>query len=639
MSITLGCGYQATPMDGVNADAILTELIQERGRLSGIVWQGIRLANPLLRMMEATKEFFPEGMGDVLTRPILDVSHANELTALNWGELKAAKPGSNPCCWTFNEITYGSRQVSACLYKYGEKTPQFCKLDLAFKYKREEQVRQLAQVWGERGRSVWGHWATNAYQKSVCNVTINASYGHPEEHGTYPAFCTPASILTYQHLEMLYVRIKAASGELGVPVQGHQMIVIGEEEFAELDLRYQKSCNAIGRQGDEVSIPDLGSVRRIGKYLFLLTDAPRRYRQPAAGESWDACIIPSTIMAPSFRGEMEMKNPDYHNPSIAVFTETLWFNQSAINWLVPPSAMTGATGLHPAANFSGEFIPVRPSQENDPFQLNVYFVSAYIAGTISNFPKRGRAILHLSVHQRPCDITLDGPTTGLPAEPTKYFIRDAAKLITAGHMQFLIKGTLPGACPLGTSLFAVTRAGKRFLIDSVASTTAFAGDAINPAGTVLDVVFPTSIQSAATVRDCDPWDYIACLPAATMSNTPDNGGCTACGDDDAAAVCVLRSVFYSDNIVNVKNSAGTNLLSTASYTASTFKTALDTWMGSNGGGTSTVTAGDATNGWRWEVAITGAAGTALTTLRAAQGVTFDAGLNTGLAAFKAYSCD
>lgn len=609
--INIGCSVapDADPQE------VITNMVQERGRISQSIYQMISVSLPFVKVLEPTKEEFPSARGDVYTEVIFDIARPQETDVLDWQRVKAASPGYNPCCVQVKEIPYGSRTVSACLYRDAWKTPEFCKIDLAFKYERAKQIRQQYQIMAQWTKDIWAHWSVVAFQRSVVNVTLNGAYGMPENLGAYPTFAMPSSILTFHHLEEIYRRIKGEGGELGRVVEGHELVFIGPSEFAALEENYLRDVTNLGFRSSEVVLPAIGSVRKIDKYMFVLVDCPRRFRRPTPGETFEDCIINSTIRKEGPHGTYDARNPDYYNPEIAEFSEFLYFNASAVAWLVPPSAMTGADQMYPMSDFSGEFMLVNPQTENNVWQEIAYFAARYMAGMIARFPARARAGLANAVHGRYKDVCVDADGGESQVSFEQWPVLDCAKLIGQDRLQLLVKkGTLPSVCPDGHSLFLVSRKGKRFLVNSIISQEAYAGDEINTEGGTMAVIdFPTGLEAAATCReDCDPWEYLACLPAATASDNPASDECTSC-TPVVPDTCTFTAVFHSDNVLDLVDGEGSALLGAqpgGGYTASTFEAAVNNWLDGigDGNGTAVVTEGTVDNDFRWSVTITGTAG-------------------------------
>jgi hypothetical protein len=576
---TVGC--QRGPSDA-DPTTVITNMVQERGRISQVIYQQIAKTDPFIKVLEPSKKLFPSGMGDVLNEVVLDVSRPSEADVMNWQRVQAARPGFNPCCVTYKEIPYGSRNVSACLYQDGWKTPTFCKVDLAFKFEREKQIAQQQMIMAQWTKDIWSHWSVVAFQRSVTCVNLSSAYGLPEQIGRYPTYAMPSSIVTFHHLEALYTRIKSAAGEFGRVVEGHELIFIGAQEFTAFEENYQKERMKLGFQSPEVVLPEIGSVRKVGKYLFVLLDHPRRFRQPQPGESFEDCLIPSTLQRETVHGTETTRNPDYYNPEIAKFSEFIYFNASAAEWLVPPEAMTGATAMYPTTDYSGEFLIVNMPTDNDPRAKLCYFAAEFMSGMIGRWPNRARCGLALAVHDRFRDVCIDGQV-GLPADPEKWFVLTCSKPIGTSRLQLLIKkGQLPEICPDNHSLFAVTKQGHRFLINSVIAQESYAGDEIfTEGGTIVVIDFPEELEDAATCReDCDGWDYVACLPSATLSDNPATAVCGSCSPTTPAEVpCAFTAHFNSDTVLDLEDAEGAALIGArpgGGYTAASFRTKLIT---------------------------------------------------------------
>lgn len=608
-SISTGCGPATCDAD---PDRIVTNMIQEKGRLSSLVFQNLKISDQFLAAITPTKEFFPAEMGDVLTDVVLDVSRPAETDVLAWSRVGGAKPGYNPCCNTYKEVPYGSRTVTACLYQDGWKSPTFCKIDLAFKYRRDKQIQQQLEIMTQWSKDIWSHWARRSFQRSVQNVTLNAGYGHPEQLGSYVTYCNPASILTFQHLEVLFLRVRDAGGELSRVVKDYELIFIGVEELRALvEQYYQNGVTTYGFQNNSnglsgvalpsLQVPGLGRVKMLDKYLFAELQYPVRYRDRVAGESWEDAIVPSTIHVDTERGTQTQINPDYRNPSIAKYSESYLLNLDAVRWLVPPSAMTSSDGLFPATDYSGDFELIAPPRGSDcdPKQKSLYFLADFMSGMISHFPKRARAILQRAVHTCALDV-IDCCPGNSTADPTTFAIQRVTPLITADTYQILIVGTAPTTCPDGHDLFIVTKKGDKILVGSVDDSAAFAGDATLIAGTLLDITLPAT---ETVDLDCASWDYLACLPSAATIEA----NATTC-DETASTDNVCTAIWQADNVGTLRNGADADVLVGAPFaSAALFQAAVQAYIdGLPLVATAVVTEGTEDNDWEWKLVITSA---------------------------------
>lgn len=626
---SLGCGSPSC-----NPKDVALKLLQERGRISETVWEYIASGNPFLAAMAKTKKHFPSGMGDTLNRRILNVNRAKEDDVLNWSRVGGATPavgetpGYSPCCVEYKEIPYGDRMVSACIYQDGWKSPDFCVVDLVFKHEWEMVLQQFTQIMSQWTADIWGHWSVMSFQRSVMCSTVNSQYAFPEQLGEYPPY-NPTSALTFQHCEEYYRRLKGAGSSLSSAIPGFELVFIGDDEFQFLLQKYKEDVEAIGNRGS-ITLPELGSVERIGKYMFVLMDCPRRFRDRAVGETWEDAIVPSTKEVPAVRGTRTVRNPDYYDQSVAVYSETIFFNMAAAEWLTPPQELaSGLNGFLAPQNYAGEFILFNEKTTCDPKAKMGAFYADFMSGMISNFPDRARCVLSLAVHNQAKDVCVDSCVGERPAEPEKWFVLDCAKVLGESQIQLLVKkGTLPSTCPDNHSLFAVDRKGNKFIIDTVVSQEAYAGDAIHTeGGTLVIVSFPSELSAAASCRnECEGWEYVACLPSNTPSSDPTATGCQGCSPNAVSDVCTFTAEFDSvDGPTSLKESDGTEMVAFSfadadAPTAAEAETAIQTYLDAHGGGTATVTLDD----YHWTIVITGAAGDGKTELTGAE-VAYDGG--------------
>lgn len=611
------CALSALVCD--DQDQTITNFIEQKGIITDFIYAGVKSTDPMIRLLQGTKKMFPEGMGDSITRGILEVTGPNELDGLDWNPVRSNYPGNSACCNEYRDFTYGSRTVHGCLSQIGYKSPTFCKTDIVFKTRFMDQLMQIIMAMQNITTGVWSHWLRASYPKSVTNVILSKVWGHPEAHGTYPSAPRPTTFINVEHLDILNERITNVGGLIGSPIKDFQTILIGKNAYNRMkQRRMEQNASLVGARGVDFSLPsyaefnvaDLGKVIVWSSYAFILIDKPRRFREKLANETWEDALVPSTIQVPTDKGSRTERNPDYYNPSIALYEETLWLNVEAVDWLVPPAALAGPISaggkeFFPATSYAGDFEAVHCPL--DAKKKTVQFMADFMGGMMSLFPQKGRAIMHLAVHLSACDDDDQACLAGAPAESMGNYIRQVSTNATAGQLQVLVEGALPAACPPGHSLFIESEKGDKFLIGSVVSTWAFAGNAEFPvAGNYYIIALATGLNAAATTRElCDPWKRIACLKADTISSDPNVTPCGVCNNDTTppSTTCTLTAIVLTDRIRGITLADGTTTtIPVTNYTvAATLETAINTYL--DGAGTATVTGGTAATGYEWIITI------------------------------------
>lgn len=615
------CSLSALICDDQNAT--ITRFQEQKGYITNFIYEGISSADPLIYLLEKTKKEFPAGQGDSLTRGVLQVTGPNELDGLNWNPVKSNFPGNSACCNTYRTFDYGSRTVHGCLSQIGYRSPRFCKTDVIFKHQWVDQLMQIVMIMRNVSVGVWSNWLRASYQKSVTCTILSQQWGHPEAHGEYPSAPRPTTHINLAHLDMLNDRMRTVGGLIGSPIRGFQTIVMGRGAFMRMrDRQMELEASLYGYRSSERVMATyqefvdskLGKVITWSGYAFILVDKPRRFRNKTSSESWDDALVPSTVNTPTDVGVKTSRNNDYYNPNIVVGEETLWLNQEAVDWLVPPSALiksisAGGKEWFPATNYAGDFEAVYCP--DDPKRKTVMFEADFMGGMMSMFPEKGRAIMHLPVFSNACDDDDNACAAIMPSLSLDRSIRSVCINDTPGQLQVLIEGELPEQCPPGNSLFIVSEKGKKFLIGSIVSTWAFNGNSQFPQpGNYYVIQLATGLESAAVVRDlCDPWKSISCMPNETVSDDPFISPCGVCNSDtgEPDTTCVLTAIITTDRIRGIDLADGTNTIAETNYTsAATLQTALQNWLNSNGGGTAVVTGGNVDSGFEWTIQVTGA---------------------------------
>lgn len=616
----------AALVDCNDQDATITNLIEQKGYITDYINAGLKISHPLINLLTPTKMLFPEGQGDSITRAILEQTSPNELDGLNWSPVRSNYPGNSACCNTYRKISYGNRTTTGCLTRVGYITDPFCKVDVVFKSNFMEQLMNVVYSMQNTSVGVWSNWLKASYPSVVVNGMMSRQYGHPEQYGSYPDNARPTSAPTVEILEVFKERIDSVGGPIGSPINDMVVYVMGRNSFARMKRRrLEQGATLYGqRQGADFTLPGymsvpivgLGTVETWSGMAFVIIDKPRRFREKADNEDWNDALIPSTINVPTDRGVKTDRNPDYYNREIAIYEETLIVNLQAVDWLVPPAALArditvGGKTFFPALNYAGDFEPVFCPE--DPRRKTVRFSADFMAGMMSRFPEKGRALLGLAVHIEACDdddfvcVTNNGGVAGF----TGAAIRWVAPTTTPNQLNVLITGSLPANCPPGYTLFMVTDKGLKYPVGSIVSTTSFPGNATYPqAGNYVVVQFPTGYDAIATIRDlCDPWKFIQCLPNTTPSDDPNIVPCGVCSNsgDQPAQECTLEVFVTTDIVRGITTAGGSTTIPVTNYTAAgTLQTAINNWLASNGGGTAVVTGGPGISvNSTWKITITG----------------------------------
>lgn len=599
----------ASLVDCNDQNATITNLIQQNGYISDYIQAGIVDSDPHIKLFSPTKMPFPSGQGDSLTRAVLESTTPNELDGLGWTPVKSNYPGQSACCNNYRKISYGNRTATGCLTKVGYITDPFCKVDVIFKSNFLEQLMTVVYSMQNTTRGVWSNWLKHSYPTQVLNGMLSNKWGHPEQQGQYPADARPTSAPTVEGFEVFKERIDSVGGPLGSPLTGYVVYVMGRNAYARMKRRrLEQGATLYGqRQSADFSLPGynsthvvgLGTVETWGGMAFVVIDKPRRFREKGPSEDWDDALIPSTINVPTQMGVKAAPNPDYYNADIAIYEESLIVNLQAVDWLTPPDVLAkditvGGKTFFPALSYAGNFVPFYCPE--DPLRKTVRFSAEFMGGMMSRFPDKGRAIMHLAVHIEACDdddfVCVNNraglATTGVP-------IRWVGTTATATQLNVLVTGTLLTSCPPGNSLFMVTEKGLKYPIASFGTVTPFEGNHEYPqAGSYVLVNFPTGYNAVVNTRElCDPWKFIQCLPNSTPSDDPSIVPCGVCNNSAGVTEeCTLEAVITADIIRGITLAGGGTTISVTNYTsAATLQTAINSWLGSNGGGTATVTGG------------------------------------------------
>lgn len=550
--------YQCKDCD---PDAVITQMVEERGKFSDSISQTIQESSNILRFAEATKKQMPSGTGDFIKSVVFDISIPSARDVIDHQKrLSSARPGNSPCEVPVKTIPYGSHTIEACIFAWAWDTDWFCKADLAFKFKREKQISQIKNIFTGWAKGIWNNWVWRAYQRSVQNYVLNANI--PNQHGAagYP-LANPTSILTLYWLDHITIRLRDASGLVGSPVKGSWVILIGEEECKTLfDAYFKDGAENYGvrmnRKMEDYKRHDMGlfggmEYYELSNYKFFVECRAPRYRDRNGAETWDDALVEDVIQVAAQNGTESQINPDYRDPTVAKYVETLIFNVDAVNWLTPPMGLTENNQFHqdrhPGYSYAGMFIPVRKTEEQDPMGKLIKYYSEYVAGMESVFPKKGASILSLACHTSPALETISYTLTPTAQGEDPTYIQEYIPINPTGTLQITTKEALPQAAD-GYRLFLVTRGDRKVQIETVDT---YYCEAMGY--WISSLTFTTADAGACVPRDCDQWKKVSVFAEGTAEDAlVDEAGCVICsGTAETTAASTVTVSYYGDNIRGV----------------------------------------------------------------------------------------
>ncbi len=502
-----GCG-RGTVSD-CSLDAVKTNFITEHGRLNRMVTQQIDVSDPLLRLGNKTKRAFPEGMSTVITDVHLTTTvPASSSGGENWDRVDEADCVSSPCCNEPEEIRYGYRKFSGCLSQKAYKTQTFCVVDLTFKHKREQAMRSLMQILPRWTRMVNQFWYRYAFRTNTPSMVLNEAAGNPVTFGDYATSAKPSSALTPDHLDEIYMRLSDRNADLspftvqgGVPMQ---VVLIGHEEFRYLDNLDKEANEGLGARGTDIMVEAFGKMRAIRNFLFIPVPFPTRLGDD--GAAYTEIDSHSEVQVES--GFESVVNPDYRDPNIAKYTEAIFWNAEAMDWLVAPSFTS--PGFRPQ-DFNGNFQLINFPTDCDPRAKNGYWLAEYMNGAIPNDPNRALTVLSLAVHIRGCDKVPEVCSGVSPASESILPISGCCKVPNfTDQLTFQYENT--NSVPVlsaGEEYFLKTQKGLMAKVESII----FDGGCDECYNSIIVVL---EDELVAECRTCDPWTELV----ATSEQVP-----------------------------------------------------------------------------------------------------------------------
>lgn len=585
MPLTLG-GVSERP-DSCVGD-VVTDFFQQNGVMNEMISRQLESQSPLLRLGNMTKKQFPAGAGDIYTKVVLTATRAQSTAGKNWTALKAAYPGGAvPSCRTPSIIRYGHLKTQACLEKSSLRTEDFNAVDLTFKTRRDQQwswlVNTILPGWSLDTQKFWYR---EAYRKTVWNIVLNQTQQHPRQIGDFVTHTKPSSVLTPDHLDEFY-RFLQGYGANQTPYTGtgdgmmYHVLVTGPDEFRILDEIDRRANHLLGSQwNDAIVIPGYGKVRAIRNWVIMVEDDITRLGENADGSYVE---IESTREVAVGEGYESVANPDYYNPGVAKYTVHYLWNISAAEWYIPPDFTQFPN--QKAGNWNGSFQIVNLNTPEDPNAENAYFLATFAFGIGPNVePRRGACVLSLAVHRRGQDVCVANGQLVTSSAPTEYPVKNFTLNFYTSRLSFESNAVIPSSCPSQYSLYLVTQGGRRAKVSAVNNSQT------STAPYQYEITLVDS--SLATVRECDPWAYIACLPDYEATTVTVGDDCITCGG--STPVCDFEAQIETVYVRNIRLKDGTQLNDESGFnfpydvSDSSDRTQLDTdlttWLASNGGG-------------------------------------------------------
>lgn len=580
---------------------VITAFHHENGNMNEMITRRLEQQSALLRLGMMTRKAFPAGAGDIYTKVTLTTTMPTSAVGKNWTALKAAYPGGPvPGCRTPQVIRYGHLKTQACLEKFSLRTQDFNAIDLTFKQRREQQWNWVTQqVLPDWSLGTQKFWYREAYRKQVWNIILCRDWRSTAQIGDFVTHTKPTSALTPDHLDEFY-RFLSGYGANQTPYTGtgdgmlYHVLVTGPDEARLLDeLDRSQNAGLGSRWSGDIVIAGYGRMRTIRNWVILIEDDITRLGENADGTFYE---VEATTEVAVLEGVESQANPAYYDPTQAKYTVNYLWNVSAAEWYVPPDFTRFPNQR--AGDWNGSFSIINLQTPEDPKAENAYFLADFAFGMGPNTDaRRGAVILSKAVHRRGTDYCVDNSGSRSLIEPL-YSVKNFTFDALDSRLNFEANVAIPASCPAQYSLYLITQGGKRAKIATVA---------LRSEGGVIKKYSVTLTDGAlATVRTCDPWTHVACLPDIEPTTVVVGDDCLTCAASNET--CTFTAVLDTNVVNNIRLKDGTQLNDVASGFAfpydvtiagngtTTGRTGLDaqltTWLtantNANGGGAVTV---------------------------------------------------
>lgn len=524
-------------MDPSNPEQVYMDMLSKRGDFNQYFSKDIIDGgqNKFLQLFSRTRRQMRVNGSDTEKQIIERITSPDETSVFEWEKLGDTLGGAEPCCNTPEKIELlGSETVSACLFRKSYISDPFCKEELAFKWDSSRQNERIVRSMQRYTQKIWEHWAIYAYVSNVNCTIISKSFGNPTQRGAYPAQAgvVPTSRLTMGYVEKYIDEMEDASIETPISTIGNYQwtIFTSRQSIKHLlddyraDLAAASPSYRTNEKPMNIYIDELGNamMTAIGPYLFCAIRRPRKFNERANGQAWLDALVPSTVNVPAQFGKKSIVNPLWN---AAKYEETIFYNEAALEWLIPPDQLTEGNVLHTnPTNYAGNVLPISPQYGtdcHDPQSKFVRLFAEFGSGVLGRCPDFGRACLHLApgfcvddVDVCKDEVEVENCT---PVRVECSTIDGALTLITPDPIQTTL--------PAGFSLYLKTQKGKYQLISSVAGP-GILDPKTNKYHTT--VTLPDGDFNNAGLRECDPWESICVIDPSNAGEAAQSSDCGTC---------------------------------------------------------------------------------------------------------------
>lgn len=330
-------------------DNITDILVQESGRFGPDIYNRIFPTSPVIGLTK--RGTFPQGMGHTISNLTYERSAPTDVEP-TWTNITVEDGGvveGGNCLPTATKIGAASTTRNFTLKRRALEGPDFCAVDLTFKFSLRKQLESILSILAEYSRIEWEIRYRHDYFTLVGHKTVvDANYATTSSTtgATYAAVC-PTSILTQGVLNWSkgkLIRDGAVFGALGK--EGGMPIMtlltsmetsdrlIFENDDIRQDLRWGKPSELLAAYGVE---------RTYRGFYHVIDPFPRRFT--CAGGVYTEVAAFSTAAAT--KGTKAIVNTSYES---APYEESVIFHPDVYTSLIPEPV------TNPAPNF--RFDPV-----------------------------------------------------------------------------------------------------------------------------------------------------------------------------------------------------------------------------------------------------------------------------------------
>lgn len=377
-----------TPPLIMACETINTYLASESGRISGDIARRGRISSPWVALL--TKDFFPDEMGETITRVIQQRTIPTVGVGAGWNNIALSTPNKG-CRPTAAVLSSRNTTETAQIAEYVLDSDPICISDARMRYKFRQQVSEVKRNFEKNVIDIWEDRNRSEYVAAIPDANKYVFVGGALVAGTGGDFVTtaPDSQIHQDALDSIrWKLIHDGGGEEGAygQVDGTPVFtVLMSSEQQRALIKGNADIRQDYRYADPKELLKPFGVKRVYGGLYHLID-DKAPRWDLVDDEW----VPVPFYIENEAG-IAIVNPAYE---AATAEDIILYHPKVVKCLMQkPLSSLGAGTDFKAWNYSGEVSWVNEyDKECNKYKDNGYWSARLRAAYLSETPEYGYAI-------------------------------------------------------------------------------------------------------------------------------------------------------------------------------------------------------------------------------------------------------